>query len=519
MTRLHRALAYLLLTGVPACGPGGPGDGDGSTSAALDAAEPLDLDAERARPASLIHNPRAFKPMARDAATPVVAPHDPTEVTHCLNGKHVVLGFSAYGGGYINFAHYSKNARAVDCDDVRKGRVHNEANAGFGRGWQSSLRDGLHTNRYNPTQAGFMDGAGRFVTGFAQSEQRYTGVGKVRRFETPSFMAPLFSDPVFDFTRFEELYPDFRAEPANVPADTDRIAAETAGGRDGQDQDAEIRSEFDFAGATEVWTNAVGVGDVDVFRHTFSYVYERAPGAIYQFGPDARNEDHERVLNDDARVAPVSAKFRGHNARNTDLSYLTLTFGIRFGLSEGFDTLVWVDERGRLRERQIGVDDARYQLENGGDVGKTDKYHRKYFGGKTEGIAKGNVAMLCKGCKGRGARRAWALYAPSTATNRSQTFGRSPRKTYAEDRRLTTIFKAERAGEGTGTTEVLGGRYESSLHSLALRTYTTGLFAPGRTGKDVKEGVRQEVFILHGDPDEILRTIRKLDGVLDRLAK
>lgn len=58
----------------------------------------------------------------------------------------MTIGFSDKGGGYVNY---------VDIDG--SGNINGY---GFGRGWQSSVRDRLHNGRYNPTQAGFVDAAG-----------------------------------------------------------------------------------------------------------------------------------------------------------------------------------------------------------------------------------------------------------------------------------------------------------------------------------------------------------------------
>ena len=84
------------------------------------------------------------------AGSPVVSTSDPSVVTHRLKIGDIEIGFSDQGGGYLNYL------------DVGDGK--NIVSARYGRGWQGSLRDELHSGRYNPTQAGFTDFAGTPVT-------------------------------------------------------------------------------------------------------------------------------------------------------------------------------------------------------------------------------------------------------------------------------------------------------------------------------------------------------------------
>src|SRR5690349_16595862 len=73
--------------------------------------------------------------------------------THEIRSGEVVLGFSEFGGGYIN------KLALPGIGDV----MAREA-ARYGRGGQVTIRDRLHGGKYNPTQAGFTATAGTHVT-------------------------------------------------------------------------------------------------------------------------------------------------------------------------------------------------------------------------------------------------------------------------------------------------------------------------------------------------------------------
>lgn len=499
--------AYALLLVSAACGPST--EEDASTLTASDSAV-LDADSTLAAAAASTTNWREFlpfaqRPMAQEDVIPIIETSDPTKPTHCLYGRHVVLGMSRLGGGYVNFAHHRKNASQVDCADIRGGRVSNEVAGGYGRGWQSAIRDRLHSGRYNPTQAGFMDLGGRPINGLKQKNVEYPGIGVVRSLGGPSFQAALFSDPVYDFTQFENLHPDFRDEGSAAVRDRDGIAAPKNGGKDGAGQDGEVRSEFDYAGAMEVWSDVVDVEGADVFRHVYSYLYQRQPKAIFQFGKTGVKEDGTKVIDETDRIA---LKDGGDLARDVDLVAGIAAYGIRLNKSAGFDKVITLKASGELRIQKATQDGLDFQVPGGGEP--PEDLNAGIVGGRKHPLANGRLAMVCK-CDDQGNGRAWGLYVPAdSVNNEQQVVGKGDGETVGEDRRFQTVLGAGFAGDPGETRDVGVGVMESQLTKLEVKTYFKGLAAPGNR----REAFRQELFLLHGSPKQILDAVAKLEKIL-----
>lgn len=204
------------------------------------------------------------------SATDPIGTYEPTVVhdTICLkNGAGPCFGFSATGGGYGNLYQHSSGGS-------------NWAAAGFGRGWQSSLRDEVHGGLYNPTQAGFSDDCGKPTT-LTRATSVLDGVN--RRIAISKFNVPLFrAGNEFDFTENEGYCDDKYEEPAGGYAPSGAQDQDGVSGEEAYGQWREVKSEFDYFGfyedVSEIVTNGAGV-----MRHVFHYEYRRAPQAIEQF--------------------------------------------------------------------------------------------------------------------------------------------------------------------------------------------------------------------------------------------
>jgi hypothetical protein len=199
-----------------------------------------------------------------NADLPIVKTSNPTVVTHKLKIGDLTFGFSDMGGGYLNY---------LDLGDGV-----NQVSPFYGRGWQGSLRDRLHSGRYNPTQAGFHDHAGAPVK-LELSETRLT---------IPTFNLPLYGDPVFDFTQHEDLVPDNKRYKDKDNSDTDGLDESEV------TQDDELRSEFDMDAVYENATDLAG-GKIPVLRFYCRYTYARDPKSILQFGKKAKKIDGKRI--------------------------------------------------------------------------------------------------------------------------------------------------------------------------------------------------------------------------------
>lgn len=210
-------------------------------------------------------------------------------------GLEAKLGIDDRGGGYVNY---------LELFNDKVNRVAPK----FGRGMQTAFRDGVHSGKYNPTQAGYSDVGGAKVTVL----QTKSADAKVTALRLPQFNVPLFNgDAEFDFVEApkSEIH-----QPENYldEADSDLID-ET-----GKSYSAEIKSEFDFAGKYEKVTQEFGIPAI---RHTFYYSYNRKPDAIRQFiNPAAKKANDDFLLNLSKVIHDISPAEGVQTPEVTDLS-------------------------------------------------------------------------------------------------------------------------------------------------------------------------------------------------------
>lgn len=397
------------------------------------------------------------------AREPIVRKSDPAVVTHRLKIGDITVGFSDKGGGYLNY---------LDTGDGK-----NIVSAKYGRGWQGSLRDQLHSGRYNPTQAGFTDYAGVPVK-LVLTDKKLT---------IPSFNLPLYGDPVFDFTQHEDLVPDFRGYKDKGKTDTDGLDESE------WSQDDELRSEFDFEGFYENAT-ALGGGKIPILRFYSRYTYARSPRAILQFGKKAKKKDGKPVINEKARIADVSRTMPGRQApTDVDLSKIIFTaYGIRLLTSSGYTTPMWheggkwrsltlKDIRGRGKEKTFEL-----------AASKT----RKFRGNK---ILNSQFLLLAKGSDPNKSR-AIALYCPASGqTNSKQILGldrKTGRVIYREDRRERSV--------------IMFSHVIPTQVGIRSRFFISGMLAPDHGNPKAVEALQHDTYVLFGTPAEILRATQIL---------
>jgi hypothetical protein len=197
---------------------------------------------EKVRPVKSEYLPLFTGEKGSNLGAPIVKGSNSKTVTHRLKIKNVTIGFSAEGGGYINYC------------DLGDGK--NICSPFYGRGWQHSIRDFYHNHRYNPTQAGFRDHEGAPVKVIEEK-------GKVI---IPPFNLPLFSDPTFDFVEHEVLIKEqdkYIQRGRNTDLDGLKEKGKTG--------DDEIRSEFDFSGIYEDASAMVSTG-IPILRHRYLWI-------------------------------------------------------------------------------------------------------------------------------------------------------------------------------------------------------------------------------------------------------
>ncbi len=398
--------------------------------------------------------------------SPVVQPSDPFAVTHKFKIGGITIGVSDLGGGYLNH---------VDLGDGK-----NIASGNYGRGWQGSVRDQLHSGRYNPTQAGFRDDVGAPVK-VAATEHAIT---------IPKFNLPLYGDPVFDFTEHEDLAPDFKGYNDNGNSDTDGIDESKL------TQDDEVRSEFDFEGIYEDATQLAG-GKIPVLRFYSRYTYARPPMAIRQFGKTALLSDGKPVINETARVKDISPAMPGAQpASDDDLSGIIFTaYGARLLADSGYTVPMW---------REKGAWKILPELESGRGKEMEFLLPGPAEKGKSPPVTADSEFLVLARGNDPATSPAIALYSPSTEINTNQTLG-------LDQATGRVVYKEDRRTQG----KILFSRVIPTQVDMRNRYFLTGLLAPGHGRQNVLEALQNETFILFGTPDQILGAVEALKKKLN----
>jgi len=404
----------------------------------------------------------------------IVRKSDPKIVTHKIKSGKVSIGFSDNGGGYLNFC------------DVGNGL--NIVSPNYGRGWQHCFRDGLHSGRYNPTQAGFSDSAGSPAHCRVENN----------RFIIEKYNMALFADPVNDFTEHEDLAPDYPGYKDNNNSDTDGLDEK------GLTQDAELRSEFDCAGTYEDASSLTGNG-IPAFRHRFFYAYAREPKAMQQFGEAARLLNGNPVLAEDKRILDVSptALPGKQTPTDTDLSLITFEiYGMRFLKTPQLDiaAAMWRENgEWRISERKASGAALIRCLKNQYPELKTTSGDDSHVTSGKDGNADIPLFIMASG-KDPKTSRAIGMFIPNIPQNVRQTVGfdrRTGERLYSEDRRLQGWFHF---GWARGPHIIVVARYR-----------LTGMLTPGRAMPNAVEVLYGDVFMLFGTPDEILQAAGNIE--------
>jgi len=433
---------------------------------------------------------------------PVVAATDPTAVTHTLQCGEAVFGFNANGGGYL-------------CSL----RIKNGPNLivpAYGRGGQTALRDSFHHGRYNPTQAGFLDGAGRP----AELAEEPAGAGHGRRVTIKPFKMALYSDHVYDFVEHEDLVPDSYADDGGN-SDHDNVAEE------GLTQEDEIGCEMDYEGFYEDATGWVSNG-VAVMRHVCHYDYIRPPKQILQFGAQGLLDNGAAVLNPEAAVTDISpAALPGPQAPSpADLSLAILPFSVRLNAPLGYRVVMWVDAEGRWQAYDLSkpkqppvslqMGEPRFR-----ELLSAESANFSSIAPKSAKRAKTPLLLLAADADPDQAS-ALAIYMPLAGpVNQKQFVGietQTGKVAYEEDRRISLTalgtYRVRGAEMGRPFREVNGVRMANDLTLIKITPAFTGMLAPGNGLPGVHERLRLEAYVLLGSPNRILQAAGQIEARL-----
>ena len=429
--------------------------------------------------------PMAHGSKKHSSLPPVAVVSNPTLHQVNITSHDATLGVSDTGGGYANY--------------LAIGHGKNLIAAAYGRGWQPSIRDMLHSGLYNPTRAGVNDPAGTPV----HLTVGPSTAGPGQRVDIHTYAMALFLNPGFNFA-----LPPWKHFP--------RGTKDTDGLHDGniplQDQ---LRSEFNFSGFFQDASGLAG-NKIPIFQFEYSMTYARNPGseqvwkrgmpysAIYQFGPKARKTDGAPVLRPAAREYIGGQHFPARLATDTDLSEGMMDPGVRIVYSAGYHTVMWVNERGQWQTASL-------------DHQKMVRFPF-YLKGKPKRFE--SYALLVKGNDPKHSP-AIGIYIPqSSKINARPIVGiniKTGKQVYAEDRRTSWLMNVgQHAPKDVRKQMYFVDHVPIENHFTVLRPglHYTGLLAPSQGLPGVEERIRCEEFLLIGTPDQIRAAIDRIRAKL-----
>jgi hypothetical protein len=384
----------------------------------------------------------------------VIAVSDPSITTDTLTSGELVIGVNSNGGGVINF---------LEIPGV--GNIFGPQSVLYGRSGQSAMRDGMHSGRYNPTQAGFNETLGTPCI-VLNEDTKITVPGRP--------LALWYGDCQWDFTEWENIGPDPSCYPDGGNSDVDELDESDLEGK----QNTEVKSEFDYFGIYHDYKNKGGI-DISCVRHYFEYRYVRTPGhCINQFRPGLDIFNPDQIHPDISSAFPVGS----HTAEPFDMSNFILSWHLRNDVvnwDPKFQFIKNNDGSWKIQSREVHVKET---LDNGDVVVPR--------------------LLIISDSNNPNTENALGFYMPNSEFNTYETIG---------------------VDETTGLIEYKDRRYQSiriwdqprripSMAVYGFKTETKGLLNRTRLPDNVYEAYRFDMFMLMGTPNEIWETINKIEA-------
>ncbi len=437
-----------------------------------------------------------------------------------ITSQGVTLGADCNGGGYVDYLNMGSDANG------------NLIAIAYGRGFQSDLRDSLHSSFYNPTQAGIIDGVGTPVTLTLTPSSEGPG----GRINIAPYSLPLFLNPGFCF--FPLSYYDPSATNPIPSCNTSTVT----NGIFTQEQSANISgnqqlaSEFSFQGFYQDASN-LGGNTASIFEYDFMLTYLQDPGGtvnpgattwqtpqtssnfspIYEFGPAAT---YATPTNPNTPVLKNTASYEGlqaysNVASSNSLSTVTLTdidlgigqfdTGMRIQLNAGYTDYL------TLNSTCTGWSNPQpVNLQTGGLV-----YHA-YI---TPGTATSPCASVVALENPSQPNTIIAMYLPQTDPVNAQQITETDvttGKSITLDRRVSTVPSymgiTSYAPVAAPNTETLNGvTYNAKFTTIVPVVRFSGLLAPNHAGPNIDESVTCDVFLLVGSPAQVLTALQTMN--------
>lgn len=396
-------------------------------------------------------------------------------VTDTINSDGFILGVNYNGGGYITEVTLPGLGNTMG--------IHAQK---YGRGGQSSIRDGARGGQYNPTQAGFSDNGGTIC-------EVVKTPGKI---VVPTRGCALFNgDGKFDYTRWENIVPDPIALPDNNNSDEDNIEEENLSvvidGRTFTKQAAEVHSDFDFYCEYENIKTAANLS-TPAIRHYFDYRFVRSStlpnAAMKQFNMTALNavdEWHPENLSSDISTVFPSGSYPGNT---TNLNDISLSWSIRT------DVDLWDPP-------------YRYVQQNNGN----------WITGERDGVFRGRsssykLRFIIADSNNENTGHALGFYLPESQINTYNIVG-------INESNGSEVYRDNRT---TDSYYIDNPRRIETMSWIGFRSALTGLIdrsilAPNNPG--VYEKIREEAVMVYGTPAEIKTAFDQLDNYYATLSR
>jgi hypothetical protein len=455
---------------------------------------------------------------------------DPSTATHWVRSGQASFGFNEDAGGYMSCLFPTREGGQPDrCDSLI-----GDPNLGvpdYGRGWQSTFRDGLHSGRYNPTQAGFNDSHG---TPADLSRGESCG-GPGGRVTIAPYRMPIFSNSSYDWVENEDYAPDEYKEDGE---DSDKDAIDESL----RSQLDEVKSEWSYTGFYEDGSETV-YANVGLLRHVYQVDFAHEADALLQFGAEGRKDNGKSVI--DTRAIPLDlapdatapASLQGRQiATAEDLASGTFGYSGRVRWSFDYHHVLWLDKDGLLQEDLADVCREKVLVQVG-----EDQYSELYegdpnsqMGGDPDDFQGSSdlplMILSSGGLDELETADAVALYMPENRCNAQQVVGvdtHTGEEVYTQDRRTRVVFSANRRACKTDTDNatrliwkdpegIEEDRYiENDQTNIAIRIYQLGMLNPVNAPEGVFERFRMDTRILTGTPAEILAAVRQLEESRD----
>lgn len=391
--------------------------------------------------------------MAQD----VITPSDPSVTTDTIKSGDMIIGINSNGGGVINYLFIPGIGNIFGPQSVK-----------YGRSGQSAIRDGLHSGKYNPTQAGFNETLGTKCLVVRQNDRLIVPARPV---------ALWYGDGAWDFTEWENIGADPYSDGGN--SDQDQIDECQLAGK----QNTEVKSEFDYYGMYADYFQKGGIS-IPCVRHYFEYRFARPPGHCFsQFGPGLSVFNAEQTHPDISNFAPAGT----HKAESYDMSYFLMSWHLRN------DVANW-DPKFRFIKNTDGTWNT--SVKDRSEALVSESY------GSDGKITVPRLVVICD-TDNPDDETALGFYMPDSEFNRKQTIGVDIQTDSIKytDNRYTSIRLWDQS------------RRISTMAVYGFKVESNGILNPTRLSQNTYEALRYDLFILKGSPNKIWETVNNIEKV------